>query len=108
VDVWIVDTRTTGGDEQLVGTLSPEEAVRFAGSGERDRAAARAALRMVLGRYVEVAPAEITLVEVDAAKPALAGARLEFNVAHTEGLALVAVAGVAVGVDVERMEPVPA
>lgn len=110
VDVWIVDLGTTGADEQLVTTLSPQEAARFAGAdpGERDRAAARAALRMVLGRYLDIAPAEIALVEADAAKPAIAGARLEFNVAHTEDLALIAVAGVAVGVDVERVEPIPA
>ena len=71
------------------------------------RAAARAALGEILAGYLGGAAPE--LVVADGGKPRLAAVpgRLAFNLSHSGGLALVAVAGggAEVGVDVERIRP---
>jgi 4'-phosphopantetheinyl transferase len=65
----------------------------------------RGALRDVLARYAGVAPVDVRFSTGRFGKPALhgpIGLRLQFNVSHANGLALVAVAAeTAVGVDVE-------
>jgi len=69
--------------------------------------AARWALRVVLGRYLGQAPAEIAFRAGAHGKPALAGpaAGLRFNLSHSAGLALIAVSrGRDVGVDVEWVD----
>jgi 4'-phosphopantetheinyl transferase len=78
----------------------PESSARWA--------AARWALRLVLGRYLDEDPAAIELEDGAHGKPQLAAGpdRLAFNLSHSGGLALVAVtAGCEVGVDVERVAP---
>jgi len=68
----------------------------------------RRGLREVLGRYLGQPPAAVELALDEKGKPELAGASppLRFNLSHSSGLALVAVgAKLAVGVDVERIEP---
>jgi 4'-phosphopantetheinyl transferase len=90
-------------------------------AGERERAArmlrplsrqrwvaARWALRSVLGECLGGDPATIELLVARRGKPRLADpdARLRFNLSHSGGLALVAVAWAReVGVDVERIVP---
>ena len=82
------------------------------------RAAARRALREILGAYLDQDPDAVALTIGERGKPALAGGAgrepapaaappLSFNLSHSGGLALVAVAagGTAVGVDVERLRP---
>jgi 4'-phosphopantetheinyl transferase len=73
------------------------------------RAAARGALREILGAYLGVEPAAVALTVGENGKPELADGQpqLSFNLSHSGGLALVAVAagGTAVGVDVERLRP---
>jgi phosphopantetheinyl transferase len=73
------------------------------------RAAARAALQEILASYLGRKPEDVTLAEGASGKPELATepGRLPFNLSHSGGLALVAVApaGVAVGVDVELIRP---
>ena len=70
--------------------------------------ASRGVLRALLGAYLGVPPSEVTLTRQAHGKPALpAEAGLSFNLSHTDGLLLVAVAaGLEVGVDVERIRPV--
>src|SRR5262245_55220310 len=91
---------------------------------ERDRAArklrararrrwvaSRWALRRVLGRYLGAEPVEIELRFGSRGKPALAaaGAALRFNLSHSGGLALIAVAREReVGVEVEWIGARPA
>lgn len=90
-------------------TLSGPErahAARLRTGGSR-WAAARAALRGVLARYLGVEPARVAFVTVAGGKPRLApgpGADLRFNLSHSGGLALVAVRlGREVGVDLEEL-----
>jgi phosphopantetheinyl transferase len=91
---------------------------------ERDRAAkllsdkarkrwvaSRWALRSVLGRYLELEPAEVELRCGERGKPMLAepAIPLRFNLSHSGELALIAVAGEReVGVDVQRLGARPA
>ena len=105
--------------ERAVGfrsTLSSQErerAARFA--SERDRArfvAARGFLREILGACLSAEPQSVEFTYSPKGKPSLGGAfartGLQFNLAHSGGLAVFAVArhGV-VGVDVEQIRPVP-
>jgi 4'-phosphopantetheinyl transferase len=70
----------------------------------------RAALRTLLGRLLNSKPQDVPLVTAPSGKLRLTDeltSDLRFNVAHTTGLALVAVTrGAEVGVDVERIRPV--
>ena len=88
-------------------------------AGERERAAeflreeparrwvaSRWALRRVLAGYLGCAPAAVELESSEQGKPRLRGSEgPEFNLSHSEGLALVAVADRAVGIDVEAIRP---
>jgi 4'-phosphopantetheinyl transferase len=68
--------------------------------------ASRWALRCVLAHYLERAPGEIHLELSEQGKPRVAdNSSLEFNLSHSGGLALVAVASRPVGVDIEAMRP---
>jgi 4'-phosphopantetheinyl transferase len=78
------------------------------GRRRRRWVASRWALREVLSRYLDESPAAIELALDGNGKPALAGPApsLHFNLSHSGGLALVAVAGERqVGVDIERIDP---
>lgn len=93
-------------------------------AGERDRARrfvreedrrrftlAHAALRRILGLCIDVPPADVRFETGDRGKPRLSSELepLEFNMAHSHELALVAVARHApVGVDLEWLGEIPA
>jgi len=110
-DVWcaLVDLHA----EQLAAlalTLSADErsrAERFLLPRDRDRfIATRGLLRAILAAYLGAAPERLRFRYSSKGKPALEApeAGLEFNLAHSHGLALYAVAwGRPVGVDVERI-----
>jgi 4'-phosphopantetheinyl transferase len=73
-------------------------------------AAARGHLRMLLGRYLGVAPKSVELQFNSFGKPSLAGpfaaGDLRFNVSHSHGLVLFAFArGRELGVDIEKIRP---
>jgi 4'-phosphopantetheinyl transferase len=98
--------------EAFENTLSSDERVRaakFHFSEDRNRyIVARGWLRQLLGRYVSIPASAVEFVYGPKGKPALAGsttsAELQFNMAHSEDLALVAVArGASVGIDLERV-----
>ena len=100
-----------------------EELLRSLSSDERARAgqlrfpmhrarfiAARGLLRIILGRYVGMAPAELRFRRGEEGKPYLAresgGDVLRFNMSHSHGLALYAVTcGREVGIDLEHVRP---
>lgn len=94
--------------------LSDDEvrrAARLFFAADRQRfIVARGILRVILGRYLGVHPAELRFTYGPHGKPALApqhgNGRLHFNLAHSQGLALYAVAyDRQVGIDVEYMRP---
>jgi 4'-phosphopantetheinyl transferase len=102
--------------ERLWATLAPDErarARRFHFAVHRDRfVVARGRLRQILGAILGVDPGRLVFEYSRFGKPslggALAAADLRFNVAHSEDLAVYAVTrGRAVGVDVERLRPLP-
>jgi 4'-phosphopantetheinyl transferase len=103
-------------DDQVVvrlGTIlssdEVERADRFRGPMLRRRfVVGRGALRSVLAGYIEVEPERLTFAYGTRGKPRLSGVGegLEFNLSHTEDLALCAITrGRAVGVDIERLRP---
>jgi 4'-phosphopantetheinyl transferase len=93
--------------------LPPEERQRAEGFLRKGAAgrwiAARWALRRTLARYLEQPAAEIALAADERGKPRLRDGSddgLQFNLSHSDGLALVAVTERrAVGVDVETIAP---
>jgi 4'-phosphopantetheinyl transferase len=97
----------------LRAPLSPDERERGGRFHfERDRrrfVTARGLLRALLGRYLDVDPADLLFGYGPRGKPFLAGRdELRFNLSHSGGLALLAFArGCEVGVDVEQVRPVP-
>lgn len=96
----------------LVATLSMEEeerAARFRSLKLRERwTVARGALRCILARYARCEPDVLVFRAGPHGKPALAWPveDIPFNLSHTGGLALLAVAGNGrVGVDAETVRP---
>ncbi|MGH7550253.1 MAG: 4'-phosphopantetheinyl transferase family protein [Gemmatimonadota bacterium] len=95
--------------ERARGMLSEDErrrAARYRFPTHRRRfLAARAGLRAILALYLDLDPAAVDLTAGPTGKPRLAdNPGLEFNLAHSGDIALVAVTrGRPVGVDVERM-----
>ena len=102
--------------ERLWTLLSPDErarARRFRFAVHRDRfVAARGLLREILGAFLGVQPGRLVFDYGARGKPSLArpfaAADLRFNLAHADRLAVYAIAlGRDVGVDVERVRPLP-
>ena len=116
VHVWRADLALDGAAlEALARLLADDErgrAARFRPATARCRfVIARAMLRDVLARYLGEAPAALRFAYGDQGKPALVApsgaAALRFNLSHSGGLALCAVArGRDVGVDVEQIRDV--
>ncbi len=92
-----------------LSSAEAERAARFRFERDRDRfVAGRGLLRRLLGRYLQTDPQAVEFTYSAEGKPALAGAfaasGLHFNLAHSEGLALLAVTRAGpVGIDVERI-----
>ena len=100
--------------KSLAKTLVPDEhnrADRF--YFERDRKhfiAGRGILRSILGRYLNLEPAQLEFSYGSRGKPALAnldmGETLSFNLSHSHELALYAIAHTSwVGIDLEHIRP---
>jgi 4'-phosphopantetheinyl transferase len=96
----------------LRGTLAPDELTRAArfrfGADRLHYVVARGWLRAVLGSYLGMEPAELRFAYGPSGKPRLSvatgGAWLRFNLSHSDGRALCAVAtGREVGIDLERI-----
>jgi medium-chain acyl-[acyl-carrier-protein] hydrolase len=117
VHVWQV--RLDAGEERstrLSTILLPEElarAERFHFRIDRQRwVVGRATVRRILGEYLGVRPAEVRLWYNSHGKPAASGESdrggVKFNVSHSGELLFLAIAqGREVGVDVERLRPLP-
>lgn len=122
VHVWRakLDAATPALVGAMTALLSPDETERARKFYfERDRrrfAICRGILRTLLGRYLGAAPAGIAFRYGPNGKPALSlahaagprGVALSFNVAHSDDLALFAIAGGGeIGIDVERIRELP-
>lgn len=110
--MWSVELdRPEGQVGVLGGMLTADEllrAGRFKVPDARPRfVVGRAALRALLGRYLGAEPAELRFAANAHGKPRLdPDSPLRFNLSHSAGLALIAVARDAeVGVDVEEVKP---
>src|SRR5689334_21636065 len=80
--------------EAVLDERERERAAGFRRDRDRDRwTVAHAALRQVLGCRLGAAPERLRFDSVATGKPVLAGGGLHFNLSHSEGRAVVAVAG---------------
>ena len=116
IDLWWCELERTPGELlDIAALLSPAErtrATRFGTDALRQRwMAGRGALRTVLGRTLGIDPADVPIVRGARGRPALAEntTRIDFNVSHTRGVALIAIAcevvgAVRVGVDIEHRD----
>jgi 4'-phosphopantetheinyl transferase len=95
--------------ERLLETFSPRERERyrsFAHEEHRFRwGAARGLLREVLGRATGRGPARVGFRHAEHGKPHLDDGPLRFNISHSGGAVLIALARVEVGVDIELPRP---
>ena len=93
----------------LLSDCERERARRFIHIPSRDQfTITRARLRLLLGRTLGIDPMCVMFGSSNTGKPTLPGTSLSFNVSHTQGLALIALAGGReIGVDVERIRPQP-
>ncbi|WP_457104357.1 4'-phosphopantetheinyl transferase family protein [Methylobacterium sp. P5_C11] len=114
--VWIVDLDLSPGRLDRCSTLldSAEcrRADRFVRSADRARfVASHAALRLILGEALGLAPAGLQFDTGPAGKPDLAGAArggVTFNLSHSGARALIGLAqGRPIGVDVEAVRTMP-
>jgi medium-chain acyl-[acyl-carrier-protein] hydrolase len=89
----------------LLDPSERERADKFRFPADRDQyIVGRALLRCLLAAHVRQAPQELRFAYAAAGKPLLRDHGLQFNLAHSGGLALLALAGRrAVGVDVEHL-----
>jgi 4'-phosphopantetheinyl transferase len=100
------------GMERSYEMLSPEERARaerfLVEPPRRAFILTRGTLRLLLGKYLDRAPSEISFRYTEFGKPLLDQSNeLRFNVSHTDGVALLAfVRGRELGVDVEKIRPV--
>ena len=115
-DVHVWSVRTDAGDSEVAPfrlVLSPTErdrAAKFHFKGLRNSfILARGALRLLLGRYLNICPEAVQFHYGGNQKPSLAPEqRLKFNVSHSGGLAVFAFTlDREIGVDVEHIRPLP-
>jgi 4'-phosphopantetheinyl transferase len=116
VDIWVAHLDEVAGEvEALRGLLDRaevERAARFRSEPAMRRFTTRHAIRrLLLAGYLEQPPQDIVVLEGDGRKPQIRGRQpggLAFNESASDELAVFAVArGVELGIDVERIRPVP-
>lgn len=108
VHYWSVEIGPDARGRQVLSAEEQERATRFVFDLHRNRyIACRSVLRCLLGRYLQVPPAEVVFAYTHYGKPELTGSPIRFNVSHSEDRALIALTlDDAVGVDVEKLRPV--
>lgn len=96
--------------EDLHSCLTPDEcerAARYKVAKPRHQfVTGRGLLRRILGGCLGVSPCDVPITYTGAGKPVLAEGGLHFNVTHTDGLALIALACRPLGIDLERVRAV--
>jgi 4'-phosphopantetheinyl transferase len=96
------------GNESALSAEERARADRFVSPIHRARfVASHSGLRQVLSGYLRVKPSAVTFAIGSHGKPVLTSSPdLHFNLSHAEDVALLAVAAVEVGIDVEFIHPV--
>jgi 4'-phosphopantetheinyl transferase len=111
IQLWQVSLLVTPAEEQryalLLSADETKRAQRFHFARHARRyTVARAVLRMILSRYLNIAPNLIEFSYSEHGKPAVAATALQFNVSHSDEMAVYAFTRVAdIGVDIEKVEP---
>ena len=112
VDVWRIDLTGTFADaEPFLSVSERQRADRFL--RRRDGlqfALSRAALRHILGRYVDRPPEDVAFRTGPGGKPRLddpGAIALHYNLTHSHEMALCAVGRMELGVDIEWIRPAP-
>ncbi|RUQ81559.1 4'-phosphopantetheinyl transferase superfamily protein [Legionella septentrionalis] len=108
VDIWqysLQDELPHG--EALLSASEQERAQRFIFSHHRRRfITAHALLRLILARYLDLSPQEIEFSSGSYGKPHLPNSPLQFNLSHSQDMALLAVGkNYPVGIDLEFFSP---
>ena len=107
--IFLADLDAADAGERALAVLSEDErarAARFVFDVHRHRfIACRAWLRGQLGERVSRAAHDLRFEYGPVGKPSLPGGALRFNVSHSDRYALLAVADVEIGVDIERERP---
>jgi len=104
----VVELDPVAGEAEALGCLEQgerERAARLRDGGARlSYTCVHAALRLLLGWEMDVAPADIRFATGPFGKPRLTGPgpALHFNISHRPGCAAIALAGRDVGIDVEE------
>jgi len=107
IHLWLLDCARQGPDAAaMLDDAERVRASRFLSASKRARfIEAHAQLRRILAAYTAVDPKELVLSHSSEGKPRIAApeefSSLHFNLSHSEDLALLAVARLEVGVDIE-------
>ena len=113
VHLWRIPLEAT--DDRHLAVLTAGERARAAGylrpRDGRQFALTRAAVRGILGRYLDLAPAAVTFATSRSGKPCVVvpdpAVAPRYNSTHSHRMALCAIAGVDVGVDLEWIRAAP-
>jgi 4'-phosphopantetheinyl transferase len=110
--IHVYTTTLNASEEQFWGDLTATEQVRadkFRIPRIRQQFIhARGQLRRLLGSYLACDSVHVPILVADGGKPYLpAETGIHFNVSHTDGLAVYALARHDLGIDIERIRPVP-
>lgn len=109
-DLWLLSLDAPqwplGELERILDRAERERADRFHFAQHRRQfVTSHGQLRMVLASYLETAPGEVAIVQPEGGKPRLAmsTAPFDFNLSHSDALALVGISCHPIGVDIEAL-----
>ncbi len=110
-DVWTVDLGVDANAHarlEVLDAIEQARAARLRFQRDRERfCTCRAALRLILGRYLGLEPGALIFETGEYGKPTLPNHPVEFNVSHSADLALIAIAAQGpLGVDIEALRDV--
>lgn len=113
IQIWTLPTQASNEVvakfDQILAPEESDRAARFHFAHLRESfVIAHGALRILLGKYSNIRPADIRFVYGSKGKPALAEANaIDFNLSHSGTLAVVAITtNCPIGVDIEEIRPV--
>ena len=92
----------------ILSGAEQSRALRFHFQRDQERyVISHGVLRYLLATYVERDPRDVPISRLACGKPVLTDVPLEFNLAHSNDMAVIAVARRQVGVDIERLRTLP-